>query len=196
MTVTTLIRELFETPTGAIVLVTDEAGRVRLLDWSDNDVRIERLLRRHCSDASSGDGVRSIDAARATPARRALEAYFEGELDAVAELSTVTQGTEFQRAVWDALRRIPTGTTMTYQAIAADIGRPTATRAVGMANGSNPIAIVVPCHRVIGADASLTGFAGGIERKRWLLAHEDARPVAYDPWRQRVLAGIDLGGHL
>jgi methylated-DNA-[protein]-cysteine S-methyltransferase len=83
-----------------------------------------------------------------------------------------TSGTEFQNQVWTALRRIPTGKTLSYGALAKQIGRPAAVRAVGLANGSNPIAIVVPCHRVVGANASLTGYGGGLERKRWLLDHE------------------------
>jgi methylated-DNA-[protein]-cysteine S-methyltransferase len=83
-------------------------------------------------------------------------------------------GTPFQRSVWSALRRIPSGRTLSYGGLATKIGRPAAVRAVGLANGANPIAIVVPCHRVIGADASLTGYGGGLERKRWLLAYESA----------------------
>jgi methylated-DNA-[protein]-cysteine S-methyltransferase len=79
--------------------------------------------------------------------------------------------------VWAALRRIPAGTTLTYGALAATIGRPTAVRAVGAANGANPLAIVVPCHRVIGADGALTGYASGLPRKRWLLAHEGFAPA-------------------
>jgi methylated-DNA-[protein]-cysteine S-methyltransferase len=116
-----------------------------------------------------------------TAARRALQDYFEGDIDAPARLPTASNGTDFQRAVWDALRLIPVGQTISYGALAARIGRPTAMRAVGHANGANPIAIVVPCHRVIGANATLTGYGGGIERKRWLLAHERAgRPQAGD----------------
>jgi methylated-DNA-[protein]-cysteine S-methyltransferase len=95
-------------------------------------------------------------------------------LDAVARLPTATNGTDFQRAVWNALRRIPIGRTISYGVLALQIGRPTATRAVGLANGANPIATVIPCHRVIGANASLTGYGGGLDRKRWLLAHESA----------------------
>jgi methylated-DNA-[protein]-cysteine S-methyltransferase len=83
-----------------------------------------------------------------------------------------TGGTDFQRRVWAALRHIPAGTTTTYGGLARVIGQPSASRAVGLANGANPIAIVVPCHRVIGADGTLTGYGGGIERKRFLLAHE------------------------
>jgi methylated-DNA-[protein]-cysteine S-methyltransferase len=85
-----------------------------------------------------------------------------------------TVGTEFQLKVWDALQRIPAGQTRSYGQLAAEIGEPDAARAVGLANGANPIAIVIPCHRVIGADGSLTGFGGGLPRKRWLLTHEGA----------------------
>ena len=98
--------------------------------------------------------------------------------NALADLPTAANGTVFQRTVWDALRRIPVGKTISYGDLAIQIGRPTATRAVGLANGANPIAIVVPCHRVIGANASLTGYGGGLERKRWLLAHESAYPAS------------------
>src|SRR5262249_23027417 len=86
-----------------------------------------------------------------------------------------TRGTIFQREVWAALRRIPVGATLSYGALARELGRPRAIRAVGLANGANPIGIVVPCHRVIGSNASLTGYGGGIERKRWLLEHEGVR---------------------
>ena len=92
------------------------------------------------------------------------------------DLPVVTAGTPFQRAVWAALRQIPVGTTLSYGALAERIGRKAAVRAVGAANGANPVAVVVPCHRVIGADGSLSGYGGGLERKRWLLAHEGALP--------------------
>jgi methylated-DNA-[protein]-cysteine S-methyltransferase len=93
-------------------------------------------------------------------------------LTAIDSLPVKTGGTVFQRSVWAALRTIPTGKTTTYGRLAAGLSRPKAVRAVGMANGANPISIVVPCHRVIGADATLTGYGGGLERKRWLLQHE------------------------
>jgi O-6-methylguanine DNA methyltransferase len=92
--------------------------------------------------------------------------------EVIRDVPTATNGTDFQREVWAALRRIPAGVTVSYGGLAATVGRPDAVRAVGSANGANPIAIVVPCHRVIGSDASLTGYGGGLERKRWLLAHE------------------------
>jgi len=103
--------------------------------------------------------------------RAQLTEYFAGERSTF-ELSLAPEGTPFQRKVWNALCQIPYGETISYGELARRIGQPSAARAVGLANGSNPLPIVVPCHRVIGADGSLTGFGGGIERKRWLLAHE------------------------
>ena len=101
-----------------------------------------------------------------------LRAYFAGELREFS-LPLAPGGTEFQRKVWSALTRIPYGRTTSYAAIARDIGTPRGVRAVGLANGRNPISLIVPCHRVIGSDGSLTGYGGGIERKKWLLAHEE-----------------------
>jgi methylated-DNA-[protein]-cysteine S-methyltransferase len=101
-----------------------------------------------------------------------MQRYFSGELDVINDLPVMTAGTEFQRTVWQQLRQIPCGEIITYGELAKRIGRPTASRAVGMANGSNPISIVVPCHRVIGSQGALTGYAGGVQRKQWLLKHE------------------------
>ena len=103
-----------------------------------------------------------------------LRAWFEGHLEAVDDIVVDAGGTPFQQEVWQALRRLRPGETTSYGALAAAIGRPRASRAVGLANGSNPVSIVVPCHRVIGADGSLTGYGGGLPRKRWLLDHERA----------------------
>jgi methylated-DNA-[protein]-cysteine S-methyltransferase len=100
-----------------------------------------------------------------------LAAYFAGERTAFA-LPLAARGTEWQRRVWAALLEIPAGKTATYGQVAGALGRPSASRAVGAANGQNPIAIVVPCHRVVGANGTLTGYAGGLDRKRWLLEHE------------------------
>ncbi len=102
----------------------------------------------------------------------AMRAYLAGDLVALDRLPVDGGGTPFQREVWAALREIPAGTTWSYKRLAEHIGRPAAVRAVGLANGSNPLGIVVPCHRVIGADGSLTGYGGGLPRKRWLLEHE------------------------
>jgi methylated-DNA-[protein]-cysteine S-methyltransferase len=173
--VETLHLERFDTPTGPMLVVTDRQHRVRAAQWQDHESRMARLLRRHYPEAS----IQPRAASHVSPARRALQAYFDGDLDAISDVPTATHGTDFQRQVWAALRLIPAGCTISYGALAAKLGRPKAVRAVGLANGANPVPIVVPCHRVIGADASLTGYGGGLDRKRWLLAHERAgRPAA------------------
>jgi len=164
--------ERFNTPTGRMLIVSDAQGQLRAVDWEDHEQRMQRLLRRY----SDADALILREVRRKSTARRALEAYFAGALDAIDVLTTATYGTEFQRQVWRELRRIPTGRALSYGALATRIGRPSAVRAVGLANGANPIAIVVPCHRVVGANASLTGYGGGLERKHWLLAHEGERP--------------------
>ena len=166
----TLHLERVDTPTGVMLVITDDEQRLRAVDWEDHEDRMLRLLRRHCGERTAP----RIKARGASMARRALEAYFEGEIDAVAGTPVAHSGTAFQGEVWAALRAIPAGSTVSYGALAARIGRPKAVRAVGLANGANPISIFVPCHRVIGADSSLTGYGGGLDRKRWLLAHESA----------------------
>jgi methylated-DNA-[protein]-cysteine S-methyltransferase len=104
-----------------------------------------------------------------------VRAYFDGDLDAIADLRVrFDRGTTFQREVWEALRTIPLGETISYAELARRVGRPGAYRAVGSANGQNPVGVVVPCHRVIAADGTLGGYGGGLDRKRWLLAHEGA----------------------
>ena len=156
-------------PIGEILLVTDEAGAVRALDFHDYVPRMTRLLRLRYGDRALDDG----QAPQAV--RQALTAYFDGSLDSLNAVPWSTGGTAFQNDVWRALIDIPAGETSTYAALAARIGRPAAVRAVGAANGANPIAVLVPCHRLIGADGSLTGYGGGLERKAWLLEHEGAR---------------------
>ena len=160
------ILDRIATPVGEVLLVVDADGAVRALDFHDYEPRLLRLLRRHYGEAVLNPG--------AAPAavRQAVAAYFDGNATALDGLQVRTGGTEFQRAVWAALRAIPPGQTRTYSQVAAAIGRPSAVRAVGLANGSNPIAVIVPCHRVIGANGTLTGYAGGLERKHWLLEHE------------------------
>ncbi|MEO8900216.1 MAG: methylated-DNA--[protein]-cysteine S-methyltransferase [Polyangiaceae bacterium] len=163
--------ERFPTPTGRLLVVNDEHAHLRFIDWEDHEERMQRLLTRYYRKAE----IVLREVTRKSAARQALEAYFAGELEAISGLRTTTTGTDFQREVWGALRGIPTGRTLSYGALATKIGRPAAVRAVGLANGANPIAIVVPCHRVIGANSSLTGYGGGIDRKRWLLQHEGSR---------------------
>jgi methylated-DNA-[protein]-cysteine S-methyltransferase len=158
------------TAIGTMLVVSDTTGALRALDWEDHAERMRRLLGRHYGR----EGFTLAEGRAPESIRGPLERYFAGELDAVASIPVATGGTTFQREVWSALRGIPVGETLSYGALAASIGRPSAVRAVGHANGANPIGVVVPCHRVIGANASLTGYAGGIERKRWLLTHERA----------------------
>ena len=161
-----------DTPIGAMLFATDDQGRLRLLDWESHTERMHRLLARHYGKGA----VRLAPAPAAGPVADRLIAYFAGDLSALDAIVTETGGTPFQRQVWAALRQIPAGHTWSYARLAAHVGRPAAVRAVGAANGANPVGIVTPCHRVIGADGSLTGYGGGLERKTWLLAHEGAAP--------------------
>ena len=158
------------TPTGTMLIVTDDEYRVRALDWSDYADRMQRLLRLHYGKEGVGYALQSHPLPSLI--RHALDAYFAGDLAAIDRIPVHTGGTEFQRKVWRALRTIPAGRTLTYSGLALQLGQPTAVRAVGLANGANPIGVVVPCHRVIGANGSLTGYGGGLARKQWLLAHE------------------------
>ena len=164
----TLTLDRVATPVGEVLLVTDGEGAVRALDFADYEARMTRLLARHAPGAALVEG-RAPEAVR-----RAVEAWFGGELTALDGLTVKTGGTAFQRTVWAALRAIPAGETRSYGQLAAAIGSPRAVRAAGLANGQNPVAVIVPCHRVIGANGTLTGYAGGLERKRWLLKHEGA----------------------
>jgi len=122
--------------------------------------------------------VSLVRSSRAEMIANRLEAYFGGRLDSLEGIPTDPGGTPFQRRVWSALCEIPVGRTISYAELARRVGRPSATRAVGMTNGQNPIAIVIPCHRVIGSRGDLTGYGGGLERKRWLLEHEGAWPAS------------------
>jgi methylated-DNA-[protein]-cysteine S-methyltransferase len=152
-------------PIGTVLLVSDGEA-LRALDFYDYEQRMHRLLRLHYGSytlTSTQD---------AGGLGRSVQAYFEGDLAALDRLPVQTGGTGFQRLVWAELRLIPPGTTTTYGRLAERIGRAKASRAVGLANGANPVAIVVPCHRVIGANANLIGYGGGLHRKEWLIAHE------------------------
>jgi methylated-DNA-[protein]-cysteine S-methyltransferase len=154
------------TPVGEMLVVTDAEGAVRALDFADYEERMRRLLARRWGPVTLTPG-RAPDRVR-----DAIAAYFAGDLTALDGLEVKTNGTAFQRDVWAALRRIPAGATVSYGQLAQAIGRPKAVRAVGLANGGNPVGVIVPCHRVIGANGTLTGYAGGVERKRALLRHE------------------------
>jgi methylated-DNA-[protein]-cysteine S-methyltransferase len=161
-----LVLDRLATPIGTALLVTDEAGALRALNWTDYEDSMQRWIARRYPAARLEAG--------ASPARAAFEAYFAGELQALDRVAWVAAGTDFQLKVWRTLCTIPAGETLSYAGLAARIGKPSAMRAVGLANGANPVAIVVPCHRVIGANGALTGYGGGLQRKKWLLALEGA----------------------
>jgi methylated-DNA-[protein]-cysteine S-methyltransferase len=163
-----LLVNRIDTPIGEMLFVTDHDDNLRAADWTDHEARMQRLLRLHYGE----NGFRLEPVRKPNRLTDAIASYFAGEITAIDILQVQTGGTPFQREVWHALRKITYGTTVSYAKLAERIGRPTAVRAVGLANGSNPIAVVVPCHRVIGSNGSLTGYGGGLERKRWLLEHE------------------------
>ncbi len=157
-----LHRDQLRTPLGVLRFTVTADGVLRRLGW---DLEPEAL-----------EGARQArDPAGVTSA---LAAYFAGELHALDALAADGEGTDFQRRVWRALRRIPASATASYGEIARAICAPRASRAVGAANGRNLIALVVPCHRILGADGQLTGYAGGLARKRWLLDHERRHAIA------------------
>jgi methylated-DNA-[protein]-cysteine S-methyltransferase len=159
------------TPMGELIVVADRDGNLRTIDWTDHEARMKQLLNRQYGKGS----YRFVPARDPGGLSTAMRRYFGGDLTAIEKLPVKTEGTPFQRSVWKALRRIKCGTTISYAELARRIGSPRAVRAVGLANGQNPISIVVPCHRVIGSNGSLTGYGGGLERKRWLLQHEGAK---------------------
>lgn len=155
----TLYRDDISTPLGEACLVCDEGGSVHLFGWYKRDRISSRF-----ADLASRHNPFGLSAA--------VEAYFRGEVHVIDDLPVTFSGTVFQQKVWAALRTIPVGQTTSYGVLAKKIGATKAVRAVGLANGANPLAVIVPCHRVIGSDGSLTGYGGGLDRKKWLLAHE------------------------
>jgi methylated-DNA-[protein]-cysteine S-methyltransferase len=170
----TFTLDRLQTPIGVALLVTDADGVLRALDWEDFEPRMKDLLRLQYG------AVALADARAPRDLRAALSGYFKGDLDRLNAIKWRVAGTPFQQKVWNALPKIPAGTTMSYGALAARLGAPKAMRAVGHANGSNPISVVLPCHRLIGANGSLVKYGGGLERKRWLLQHEGVEKIARD----------------
>ena len=173
-----LLLDSLSTPLGRFSLVVDEGGQLHAAGFTEEHERMEAFIRApgvELEEAKNPGGVSAV-----------LVAYFEGELAALDSLRVAfAAGTEFQLSVWRALREVPCGQTWSYAQLARHVGRPAAVRAVGLANGSNPVALVVPCHRVIGSDGSLTGYGGGLQRKRWLLAHEARALTAIRPTLNR-----------
>lgn len=158
-----LYTDFINTPIGQVQLVTDN-NAVLLLDFADNQTRIKTLLEKRFTNYSLEPKTLAWT--------QTVADYFAGNLKALHHIPTQTGGTAFQQRVWQALLQIPIGTTWSYLELARFIGNEKATRAVGMTNGLNPISLILPCHRVIGANGKLTGYASGIERKQWLLEHE------------------------
>jgi methylated-DNA-[protein]-cysteine S-methyltransferase len=174
-----LSRATIETPLGPMLALASEAGLCALeftgcLTQAKGGVRHRRLhrLEARLTHHFPPHDIVDADAAVIKRTRRWLKDYFAGDEAAVGDLPLDMHGAEFERRVWRALLRIPPGETRSYGALAKTLGNAGAARAVGMANGANPIAIIVPCHRVIGSTGSLTGYGGGLDRKTWLLDHE------------------------
>jgi methylated-DNA-[protein]-cysteine S-methyltransferase len=175
-----LLLSRLESPLGDLLLVTDTEGNIRVLDFATHEAHLHQGLRVHYGSATL------TDALVPQQSTQAIARYFSGELGAIDSLPTATAGSALQRKVWAALRRIPVGTTTTYGKLARLLGfdDPRAAIEVGAANGANPIAIIVPCHRVIASNGELKGYAWGLHRKRWLLEHEKAlAPAAPRPAR-------------
>ncbi len=152
-------------PVGQLIILASDKG-LHGVEFADREDRITRLV----AKTPWGDAVEDGPADDRLAA--CFAAYFEGDIRALDGLAVDPHGTDFEREVWAALRAIPAGETRSYGDLAKAVGRPKASRAIGRANGLNPIALVQPCHRVIGANGTLTGYAGGLERKSWLLRHE------------------------
>lgn len=168
--------ERVPTPIGEAVIVSDDDGAIRLFYWDDPGHRWKAALLHRYGEVTLRE--------RAPRFAEALGSYFDGDIAVLDAMKVVLAGTPFQMKVWNALRGIGAGTTTSYGALARTIGKPNAIRAAGHANGQNPVSLVVPCHRVIGSNGSLTGYGGGLPRKRWLLEHE-ARHAGLDLLQQK-----------
>lgn len=166
------------TPIGEGVIICDTKGAIRLFYWDDPTHRWERALARRYGDVALKEKRGAFGHAAA------LRNYFDGDVSVLDTMPVALAGTAFQLRVWKALRGIPVGTTTSYGALAKRIGKPDAVRAAGLANGQNPVALIVPCHRVIGSNGALTGYGGGLARKRYLLEHE-ARHASRDLFQEK-----------
>jgi methylated-DNA-[protein]-cysteine S-methyltransferase len=171
---TTLDTARIRTPIGTLVLYARGDALVGL-EFGDHHARVSDLRARLTRHLGAFETRGTRDPAGAATR---ITAYFAGDAHALDGQKVEMFGTEFERAVWEQLRRIPAGTTIGYAALAARVGRPNGSRAVGRANGRNPVALVVPCHRVIASDGTLGGYGGGLDRKRRLLEHEGALGAA------------------
>jgi methylated-DNA-[protein]-cysteine S-methyltransferase len=161
------IRQTITSPVGGLILIARK-DRLCMAEFADCGHRTDKWLHRRMAKEAG----ELTDGEIPSPIARAFAAYFDGEVAALEGIDVELSGTVFQNAMWSALRAIPPGRTFSYGIFADRLGRPQAARAVGHANGANPLSIVVPCHRLVGADGALTNYGGGLWRKRWLLDHE------------------------
>ena len=158
---------VYSSPIGDIQIFTEGESLV-FLDFADNADRIEELMGKRYGD------FEIVESENAAEMCDRLDRYFNGDWSAFEGLNVSAGGTDFQKSVWEGLRAIPTGQSISYDQLARDVGNPNAIRAAASANARNPVSIVIPCHRVIGKNGAMRGYAGGIERKVWLLRHEGA----------------------
>lgn len=159
-----ILIQTLDSPIGPLT-AAERAGRVCLLHFGADEPAIDQLFDRwYPGEPRARQPLPAVGSV--------LARYFAGEIGALDTIAVELNGTPFQKKAWQALRRIPPGTTISYADLAKRIGEPSAVRAVGSANGANPVAVIVPCHRVIGSNGTLTGYGGGLDRKQWLLAHE------------------------
>lgn len=162
---------LLATPIGKLAIWLDDKDVLQFVGWSEyREATLKQLARYYAVKEITLQPIQ-----QANQVIQTIENYFKGDIKGIDSLAVADFGTDFQKKVWQALRKIPAGATISYGELASQIGSPLASRAVGLANNRNPIAIVVPCHRVIGKNSSLTGYAGGLERKQWLLNHESSQ---------------------
>lgn len=159
-----VVIDAIDSPVG-VLTIAERAGRVCLLHFGEDGPDVDQMFDRwHPGEPRARQPLPAIAALMAR--------YFSGDIGLLDTIPVELNGTPFQKNVWQALRRIPCGTTISYAELARRIGQPNAVRAVGTANGANPVAVIVPCHRVIGSTGKLTGYGGGLDRKQWLLEHE------------------------
>lgn len=163
-----LLEDKIATPLGPLWIISDEQFQLRAVEWEEHSDRMEKLLNIHYRLT----GYQRVASKNPGGLSQKLKDYFDGDLNIISSLPTENAGTAFQREVWQLLKSIPCGQVMHYGQLAEKLGRASAARAVGAANGANPVSIVVPCHRVIGRNGTMTGYAGGVARKEWLLRHE------------------------
>ncbi|BDH45777.1 methylated-DNA--protein-cysteine methyltransferase [Salmonella enterica subsp. enterica serovar Choleraesuis] len=164
----TLLEDKITTPLGELWIICDEEFQLRAVEWEIYTPQMNKYLDHHYLTS----GYRRLSHSNPGYLSSKILDYFSGNLAIIESLPVASAGTPFQKQVWAMLRTIPCGQAVNYGQIAAAIGKPGASRAVGAANGANPVSIVVPCHRVIGSNGTLTGYSGGLERKEWLLRHE------------------------